>query len=174
MLAVQNSAKADVPVIFTELGCDAVTNGADMQAHALVKAYMMGIAQGVACIQWFEGKDGDSGPLGLLDRKGIPRPAFAAMARMIQHLGQHPMYLGWTLLNEKHYAFAFQGTKGTVLITWAHGKTTDEIHFAKPVRWQIDDAQFANYWGYNFALESDGNQYNKYFLQSVTVTKRSK
>ena len=40
------------------------------------------------------------------------------------------------------------------------------------VRWQIDDAQFVNYWGYNFALESDGNQYNKYYLQSVTVTKR--
>ena len=40
------------------------------------------------------------------------------------------------------------------------------------VRWQIDDAQFVNYWGYNFALESDGNQFNKYYLQSVTVTKR--
>ena len=39
------------------------------------------------------------------------------------------------------------------------------------VRWQIDDPQFVNYWGYNFALESDGNQYNKYYLQSVTVTK---
>jgi hypothetical protein len=40
------------------------------------------------------------------------------------------------------------------------------------VRWQIDDAQFVNYWGYNFSLESDGDQYNKYYLQSVTVTKR--
>ena len=40
------------------------------------------------------------------------------------------------------------------------------------MHWQIDDAQFVNYWGYNFALESDGNQFNKYYLQSVTVTKR--
>jgi hypothetical protein len=40
------------------------------------------------------------------------------------------------------------------------------------VKWQIDDAQFVNYWGYNFALTSDGNTYNKYYLQSVTVTKR--
>ena len=331
MLTAQNPAKADVPVIFTELGCDAVTKGADTQAHAMVKAYTMGIAQGVACIHWFEGKDGDSGPLGLLDRKGVPRPACGAMAQMIKYLGQHPECLGWTLLDDKHYAFAFEGAKGTVLITWAHGKTTEEIRFPAPVRfvnpmngdtttaekfplthapifvlgvsdsllaetkanktkpfpwggdysksesvsitmegrqierglhtlsgeavagavvayggsaragnvpggnvfivdpgflsytstpieitavvrrneandnagfklvyesttglktakrgwftvpdnkqwhsvhWQIDDAQFVNYWGYNFALESDGNQFNKYYLQSVAVTKR--
>jgi len=36
---------------------------------------------------------------------------------------------------------------------------------------RITDAQFGRMWGYNFALESDGNQYNKYFIQSVTVTK---
>jgi hypothetical protein len=39
------------------------------------------------------------------------------------------------------------------------------------VRWTINDPQFVNYWGYNFALESDGNVYNKYLIQSVTVTK---
>lgn len=330
MLAAQNPAKVDVPVVFTELGCDAVIKGTDAQAQTLVKAYTMGIAQGVACIQWFEGKDGDSGPLGLLDRKGIPRSSYIAMGRMIELLGQHPTYLGWTLLNERHYAFAFQGAKGTVLSTWAHGKTTGEIRFnqqvqivnplsggsiwsdkhsltespifvldvpdallaeakankAKPltwggdhskaesvsitiegqqierglhthsgeavagavlayggsaragnvpggnvfivdpeflsytttpieitavvrrneandnagfklvyestvglktaksgwftipdnkewhtVRWRIDDAQFVNYWGYNFALESDGSQFNNYYLHSVTVTK---
>jgi hypothetical protein len=41
------------------------------------------------------------------------------------------------------------------------------------VRWQIDDAQFVNYWGYNFALESDGSTFNKYYLQSVTLRKRT-
>lgn len=332
MLAAHNPAKKNVPVIFTELGCD-VKKGADVQAHALVKAYTMGIAQGVACIQWFEGMDGDSGPLGLIDGRGTPRPAYTALGQMIQHLGQHPEYLGWLLLNDKHYAFVFQGAKGTVLITWAHGHNTADLYFTKPVqlvnpltghtitadthaltvapvfalgvpddlvdqakankgkplpwdgdytqvqsvsitvdgshmvekglhtrsgddvaeaivayggsaragnvpggnlfivdpeflshtttpieitavvrrnaandnagfklvyestdgfktaklgwytipdnkewhtvRWQIDDAQFVNYWGYNFALESDGNQYNKYYLQSVTVTKRA-
>ena len=40
------------------------------------------------------------------------------------------------------------------------------------ITWKIDDAQFVNYWGYNFTLESDGNKYNKYLLQSVTVKKR--
>ncbi len=331
MLAVRNPAKAGVPVVFTELGCD-VKKGADTQAHALVKAYTMGIAQGVACIQWFEGMDGDSGPLGLLDRKGAPRPSYTAMAQMIRHLGQHPRYLGWTLLNGKHHAFAFDGAKGAVLITWAHRRQTDEVRFPQPaqivnpltgditsadkhtltvapifildplgellsqakasktkpllwdgdysdaksvsitmdrrqverglhtlsgeavagavvayggsaragdvpggnvfivdpsfmsyttesveitalvrrnesndnagfkliyestsglksakgwftvpdnqqwhtVRWRIADAQFVNYWGYNFAFESDGNQYNKYYLQSVTVTKLGK
>ena len=36
---------------------------------------------------------------------------------------------------------------------------------------QLHDAQFVNYWGYNFALESDGNTYNRYYLRSVEVRK---
>ncbi len=329
MLAAQNPAKADVPIIFTELGCD-VKKGADTQAHALVKAYTMGIAQGVACIQWFEGMDGDSGPLGLLDRKGTPRPSYTAMAQMIQHLGQRPTYLGWVLLNEKHYGFVFDGARGKVLIAWGRKGPADEVRFGKSVpivnpltgdttnadthsltvapvlvlgvpeallkqarankglplpwggdftkaksvsitmseqqvekglhtlsgeavaqavvayggsaragnvpggnifivdpsflsytstpieitavvrrneandnagfklvyestsgfktaggwytvpdnkgwhtvTWKIDDAQFVNYWGYNFSLVSDGDKFNRYYLQSVTVTKR--
>ncbi|MEA3208822.1 MAG: hypothetical protein QOE70_1879 [Chthoniobacter sp.] len=329
MLAAQNPAKAEVPIIFTELGCD-VKKGADTQAHALVKAYTMGIAQGVECIQWFEGMDGDSGPMGLLDRKATPRPSYTAMAQMIQRLGQRPTYLGWLLLNEKHYGFVFQGAKGTVLVAWGHKGSADEIRFGQPVqmvnpltgditsadhhaltvapilvlavpdallkqaqanqskplpwggdyskarsvsitmgeehgekglhtlsgdavaqavvayggsaragnvpggnlfivdpgflsytttpieitavvrrneandnagfklvyestsgfktpggwytvpdnkewhtvRWQIDDPQFVNYWGYNFSLVSDGDKFSKYYLQSVTVTKR--
>lgn len=133
MLAARNPAKKDVPILFTELGCDAEKKGADTQAHVLVKAYTMGIAQGVSCIHWFEGMDGDSGPMGLIDAKGRPRPAYTALAQMIRHLGQHPKYLGWTLLNGKNYAFAFQGAKGPVLVTWAYRKTTDELHFSKPV-----------------------------------------
>ena len=330
MLTAQNPAKAQVPVFFTELGCD-VKKGADTQAHALIKAYTMGMAQGVSCIHWFEGRDGDSGPLGLLDEKGTPRPAYTAMAQLIQHLGQHPVYLGWVMLNEKHYGFVFQGAQTTVLITWAYRGASDRVSFgqavafvnpltgvvskedcydltsapvlvldvpekllkqaklnqAKPlpwggdfsraksisitmgdhpeekglhsrsgdavaaavvgyggsaragnvpggnlfivdpgflsyssvpieisvvvrrnpandnagfklvyestdgfktaggwytvpdnkewhtVRWQVKDPQFVNYWGYNFALVSDGEKYNKYFIQSVTVTKVS-
>ena len=87
MLAAQDPAKVNVPIIFTELGCDA-KKGLEVQAHALVKAYAMGIAQGVACIQWFEGMDGDSGPMGLLKRDGTPRPVYTAMGQMIRHLGR--------------------------------------------------------------------------------------
>jgi len=327
MLAAQDPARANVPIIFTELGTDA-RKGTAHQAHALVKAYAMGIAQGVGCIQWFEGMDGDSGPMGLLERNATPRPAYTAMAQMIQHLGQHPTYLGWLLLHDKHYAFVFQGAQTTVLATWAYKGIADQVDFGAPVQivdpltgqsasartydltaapilvlgvaenlvaqarankdqplpwggdyraaqsvsitmgerntekglhtlagdavaaavlayggsaragsvpggnmfmvdpeflsytttpleitvvvrrnaandnagfklvyestngfkncgwytvpdnkqwytktWRIDDAQFINYWGYNFALDSDGKQYNKYFIQSVTVTK---
>jgi hypothetical protein len=331
MLKACNPAKADIPIVFTELGSDA-GKGVESQAHALVKAYAMGIAQGVACIQWFEGMDGDSGPMGLLDGKGKPRPAYTAMAQMIRHLGQHPSYLGWVLLDDRHYGFVFQGANGTVMAAWSRvgseglyrfsqvvrvidpltGAMTDaesyklttapvlvvgvpgdletkaranrnrplpwggdfskaksvsvsmgERNVAKglhtlageavakavvayggsaragsvpggntyivdpeflsydtapieitavvrrneandnagfklvyesttgfktaaswftvpdntkwhTVKWTIDDAQFVNYWGYNFALESDGNPFNKYYIQSVTVTRRDR
>ncbi|QEL16270.1 glycoside hydrolase family protein [Limnoglobus roseus] len=331
MLAARNPAKVNVPIVFTELGSDA-KRGGDHQAHALVKAYAMGIAQGVACVQWFEGRDGDSGPMGLLDNKGKPRPAYTAMGQMIKHLGQHPSYLGWVLLNDRHYGFVFQGAAGTVLATWASGGTPAVVDFGREVaianpvtgnvvaatsyeltvapvlvlgvpeplvaqakanagkpfpwdgdytdaqsvsitfgektiekglhtrsgsavaeavvayggsaragnvpggsvfiidpnflsytptpieitavvrrnpandnagfklvyesatgfktaggwytvpdnkqwhtvHWRIDDSQFVNYWGFNFNLESDGDKYNKYFLQSVTVTKLAK
>jgi hypothetical protein len=132
MLTAQNAAKANVPIIFTELGCD-TSKGVDHQAHALVKAYTMGIAQGVSCIEWFEGMDGDSGPMGLMDAKGKPRPAYTAMAQMIKHLGLHPHYLGWVLLNHKNDGFVFQGARGNVLITWAPVGTTDHVDLGKSV-----------------------------------------
>jgi arylsulfatase A-like enzyme len=133
MLAAQNSARANVPIIFTELGSD-TSKGADNQGHALVKAYTMGIAQGVACIQWFEGRDGDSGPMGLLDAKGKPRPAYTAMAQMILHLSQHPTYLGWVLLNDRDYGFVFRGAKGNVLVTWGHKGAPDHVAFEQAVQ----------------------------------------
>jgi hypothetical protein len=132
MLAAQDPAKANVPIWFTELGSDA-KQGADVPAHALVKAYTMGIAQGVLCINWFEGIDGDSGPMGLLQGNGTPRPAYMAMTQMIKYLGQHPGYLGWVLLNDRDNGFLFQGATGPVLIAWAPTGTTDNIDFGLPV-----------------------------------------
>ncbi len=132
MLAAQDPARVNVPIIFTELGYDA-GKSPDMQAVALVKAYTMGIAQGVACIEWFEGMDGDSGPMGLLKGDLTPRPSYSAMAQMIKYLGQNPTYLGWLLLNDRDYGFVFQGAKGPVLITWAPKGGTDTINFGAPV-----------------------------------------
>ncbi len=131
MLAVQNPAKANVPILFTELGAD-IRKGVDYPAQALVKGYSMGIAQGVSYINWFEGRDGDSGPMGLLDDKGVPRPAYMAMKQMILHLGQHPQYLGWVLVDDWNYGFIFQGAKGPVLSTWARG-AADHVKFGQPV-----------------------------------------
>jgi hypothetical protein len=132
MLAAHDPARVNVPIIFTELGSDA-RKGADRQAHALVKAYAMGIAQGVACVQWFEGRDGDSGPMGLLDAKGRPRPAYTALGQMIRHLGPHPTYLGWVLLDDRHYGFVFRGAAGTVLATWASGGKAGVVEFGREV-----------------------------------------
>jgi hypothetical protein len=143
MLAARDPDKVNCPVVFTELGHAAGGQYAarlpgfsdpDVQAHAVVKYYAMGLAQGIDCIQWFEGMDGDSGPMGLLDGKAKPRPAYTAMAQMIKYLGQHPDYLGWLLLNDKHYAFAFQGAQGSILATWASSMTVDTIDFGQAVR----------------------------------------
>ena len=143
MLLARDPAKVDCPVIFTELGFAAGGqysqriagfSAPQIQAQALVKYYAMGIAQGIDCIQWFEARDGDSGPMGLLDAKGTPRIAYTALEQMIKYLGQHPTYLGWVLLNDKHYGFVFQGPNGTVLATWASTLDHDDIDFGKPVR----------------------------------------
>ena len=143
MLAAQDPAKANCPIIFTELGHAAAGQyGAkmpgfsdpDVMGHAVVKYYSMGIAQGITCIQWFEAMDGDSGPMGLLDGKGNPRPAYGAMTNMIKYFGQQPKYLGWLLLNDKHYAFVFQGAKGTVMTTWAATLAADRVDFGKAVQ----------------------------------------
>jgi hypothetical protein len=132
MLAAQDPAKAKVPIIFTELGCD-ISRGENNQGEALVKAYTMGIAQGVACIEWFEGIDGDSGPMGLLRGDGSPRPAYRAMAQMIRHLGLHPAYLGWVLFNNEDYGFIFRGARGTVLITWVPKGPAARVDFGQAV-----------------------------------------
>jgi polysaccharide biosynthesis protein PslG len=132
MLAAQDPDKVNVPIICTELGYDA-GRGANLQGYAVVKAYTMGIAQGIACIEWFEGIDGDSGPMGLLQADGTPRPSYTAMAQMIKYLGQHPAYLGWVLLNGKDYGFVFRGEKHPILITWAKKGTTDLVDFGRIV-----------------------------------------
>tara|TARA_R110002096_G_scaffold59069_5_gene148325 strand:- start:4548 stop:5570 length:1023 start_codon:yes stop_codon:yes gene_type:complete len=133
MLAAQNPEKVDVPIVFTELGCS-VKKGADVQAHTLVKAYTMSIAQGIACVHWFEGRDGDSGPLGLLDRKGNPRPSYHALGHLIQYLGQEPEYLGWIQENESQIGFVFAGREEPVLVIWDKYQKTREFDFGAPVR----------------------------------------
>ncbi|HWB61066.1 MAG TPA: hypothetical protein VG733_16415, partial [Chthoniobacteraceae bacterium] len=135
MLAAEDPAKVNVPIWFTELGTEINDHiSPDDQAHALVKAYTMGIGQGVSCIQWFECMDGDSGKMGLLDRDGKPRPAYTAMAQLVKQLGQHPDYLGWILLNNQDYGFVFKGSTSNVLATWAPPGVTDNVNLGQPVQ----------------------------------------
>jgi hypothetical protein len=139
LLRQHNLSWETVPVLFTELGIPLndtvggwpVTEA--VQAHFLVKAYTMGIAQGVDGLFWFEVRDGDSGPMGLIDGSDVPRLSYHALKSMIDNLGQNPEYLGWVLLNDRHYGFAFQGPSGTVLVTWAKMGTSDMVDFGQSV-----------------------------------------
>ncbi|BCX46824.1 beta-xylosidase [Haloferula helveola] len=127
MLVAENPAKRDVPITFTELGVDAVRHGEKAQAAALVKAYVMGIAQGVENIQWFEGRDGDSGPMGLLDRDGKPRMAYRAYSRMIKELGPNPEPMGWLQVGETGLGFAFKVNGQPVVVAWVPRKESETV-----------------------------------------------
>jgi hypothetical protein len=133
MLADLDPAKKDVPVVLTEIGCDAHDHGEDGQASALVKAFTMCIAQGITCVNWFEGMDGDSGPMAMLKADGTPRLSYHAYARLIKTLGPQPEYMGWVLFNAKDYGFVYQGATGPVVVTWASRATTDPTDFGAPV-----------------------------------------
>ena len=141
MLAAQNPARSSAPIWFTEIGRDAATDEPS-QAVALIKAYTMGVAQGVTRINWFEGKDGDSGPMGLLRGDGTPRPAYTAMSVVTHGLGPAPQYKGWVLLNNKHYGFVFQRDATTVMAAWTRPGTTDHVAFGSPV--EIVDTMTGN------------------------------
>ena len=136
MLRARNPAKEHVPVIFTEVGqpVDASVSEEE-QADALVKAYVLGLAQGVTRIHWFEGKDGDSGDFGLISSGNYPRLAYFALTHLIHGLGEQPAlnYLGWTLLNGVDYAFVFEGPQGPVAVAWARPGTQTLVDFGQRV-----------------------------------------
>ncbi|CAN5409750.1 hypothetical protein BH10PLA1_BH10PLA1_09870 [soil metagenome] len=141
MLAARNPSKINAPLWLTEVGSNAGKSGEDGQCRSLVKCYTMGIAQGMAVINWFEGRDGDSGPMGVMTADGTKRRSYYALGLLTKHLGLHPTYLGWVLLNDKSYGFVFKGAKSNVLITWARKGTTDDVDFGQPV--EIIDTQTA-------------------------------
>jgi hypothetical protein len=138
MLRHRNPAKENVPVIFTELGCDIGKNmgGVEITEHIhsdmLVKAYTMGAAQGVDGIYWFEVRDAETLHMGLLDGDR-ERPAFAALKNMVSLMGQNPAYAGWALLDNKHYAFFFTGVSQTIMVTWAAFQTSGSVDFGQRV-----------------------------------------
>ncbi|HEX4477479.1 MAG TPA: hypothetical protein VH142_20455 [Polyangiaceae bacterium] len=134
MLAKDDPARASAPVWFTEIG-EPVDGSitAEHQAETVVKAYTMGIAEGVEHVHWFEGIDGDSGPFGLIDASGRTRPSYAALATLISKLGQFPDYVGWVLLNDRDYGFVFDGTSSTVLVTWTPPGATDTVAMSETV-----------------------------------------
>ena len=130
MLAARDPDHVDVPVWFTEIGEPVDGNHtAEHQAATVVKAYTLAIAQGVTRVHWFEGRDGDSGPFGLLDAEGNERPSYTAMRTLIDQLGHFPNYRGWVLLDDAHYGFVFDRGGTTVMVAWAQPDQTVELAF---------------------------------------------
>jgi hypothetical protein len=62
----------------------------------------------------------------------------------------------------------YESTTGYKNLGWYTVPDNKQWHTMK---WKIDDAEFVNMYGFNFSLDSDGNKFNKYDIQSVTVTK---
>lgn len=120
MLAAANPERKDVPIWITEVG-QPVNNGLDanQQAITVVKAYVLGIAQGMTRIHWFEGRDGDSGPFGLLDGKGNPRVSYRALSALIDAVGKEPKYEGWLWIGHAGYGFVFSNDGKHVMVAWA-------------------------------------------------------
>lgn len=134
MLRVNNHARADVPVWFTELGTPvSATTTPDLQAARLLKAYTLGIAQGAARIHWFEGQDGDSGAFGLLDERGKQRASYTALSTLIASVGPRPDYVGWITPAEGVYGFVFRTPKDVVMVAWASPAASRPLAFETQV-----------------------------------------
>lgn len=130
MLAARDPAHTDVPVWFTEIGEPVDGNHTpEHQAGMVVKAYTLAIAQGATRVHWFEGRDGDSGPFGLIDGTGALRPSYTAMTTLRAQLGPLPFYRGWVLLGDAHYGFVFTRDDVDLLVAWAQPGTTYAVEF---------------------------------------------
>jgi hypothetical protein len=66
------------------------------------------------------------------------------------------------------FKFAYESTSGFKNLGWY---TVPDNKQWYTVKYTVTDAQFVGMYGFNFSLDSDGNQYNKYDIQSVTITK---
>jgi len=98
---------------------------------------VLGLAQGVRRIHWFEGIDGDSGPFGLIagNTGSAPkRPSYTSLAQLIKALGQTPRFVGWLLLDGKHDGFVFEGPNGAVLATWSGPGVSAKVSLGGKVR----------------------------------------
>ena len=145
--------KANAPIWITEVGrpVGKSTNDAGLAlgmspdevdaAKAVVKAYIMAMAQGIARICWFEANDPDPhrepGGYGLVDFAGKPRPSYNAMKAMTDSLGETPKYQGWLALgaHNRSFGFVFQGAAGPVLVAWMPaGMTDNTISFTGDVK----------------------------------------
>jgi hypothetical protein len=140
MLAA-NGQPTDMPLMITETGFQApVEPDAEkdaLQAEALVKVYVLSLAQGFERVFWFEARGpayGHGTDHGIIRKDWTERPAHRAMKTMTGLLGAEPKYLGWLKLDTSGYGFAFEGADGPVLVAWSPADAANAATFGAPVR----------------------------------------
>lgn len=139
MLA-DNKQRTDMPLWITETGVQApiqpdATKDA-YQADAIVKVFVLSIAQGFDKIFWFEARGpayGKGTDHGFIRQDWTPRPAFHAAKTMTGLLGAEPKYVGWLDVSGG-YGFVFESARGDVLVTWAPPKKDVKPIFSADVR----------------------------------------
>lgn len=111
MLAASGQ-RADLPLWISEIGLTTTRDPAALarQAEGLVKAFVLGIAQGFERVCWFEAcgpKYGD-GVHAILDDDLTPFPSYHALAAMTRALGAAPRFVGWAGLGDRCCGFVFE------------------------------------------------------------------
>jgi len=108
-----------------------------LQAEALVKAYILSLAQGFKRICWFEAR----GPAyqrnvdyGLIRKDWTLRPAYYTLKSMTNLLGKDPLYLGWLKTGKDGYGFVFQGQYNIVLIAWSPPNSKNKLIFSSLIK----------------------------------------
>lgn len=136
--AIKDAApeRANAPIWITEIGRRIESRGGrtvteQEASRAIIKLYVMALAQGIQRVQWFEAQDpaGEESGFGLLRRDGTPRSSHDHFSALPSHLGATPKYAGWLALDatERGYGFVFEGPFGATLAAWMPGGETGKI-----------------------------------------------
>ena len=120
MLAA-NGQDATMPIWMTETGLGSTDTPEQerAQANALVRTYILNIAQGIEKTFWFEavGPKYGEGTHAIIRDDFTPRPAYDALKKMTAELGPTPRYLGW-MRDGDNLGFVFDNNGETVLVSW--------------------------------------------------------
>lgn len=136
-----NKQRDDIELWITEIGYKAPIKADEKQdlkqAEALVKAYILAIAQGFKRVCWFEARGpayGQGTDHGIIRQDWSPRPAYFAMQTMTRLLSKDPIYRGWVQIDQVGYGFVFQGQNTAVMVAWAPPNENIHIKFSAPVK----------------------------------------
>ncbi|NLB69737.1 MAG: hypothetical protein GX804_08680 [Lentisphaerae bacterium] len=121
MLAANNQ-DSKMPIWITEIGLTTTETQEQQrrQANALVRSYVLNIAQGIEKTFWFEaaGPKYGEGVHAILTDDMQPRAAYNALAKLAGHLGPEPHFLGWRREEDGTLRFAFDNNGRTALVQW--------------------------------------------------------